>query len=283
MSVKKTVFPPKKSVAEDRLTTPEEEAFDALSDLLEDSDRPLPPSSSPSAAGRAARGRAAYAASPDFAENSGDKMPHFEPHSFSNPFAGLFSSAQPAHDPERSEQGPPGETFGESAGDTDPASIPDSAIAGECRLRVCPSCPVKKEADEERLRALAELDNARKRLNRERDEQVRYAAENVLNAIIPSLDNLDLALQHTPDAPACRDFVTGVRMTRKLMQESLAAQGLEQVGQVGEEFNPALHEAVGMLDVPDIPEGHICALLTSGYRLRDRLLRPARVMVCKKQ
>ncbi|MDR3176188.1 MAG: nucleotide exchange factor GrpE [Desulfovibrio sp.] len=259
MSVKKTVFPPPKKPAAE----PRPEVREGIDDLLGDVDRPMP--SQPP--GQSARGRAAYAAVYP-GETSGDNLPPFEPQVFSNPLGDAFL---------QDEEDAGGQTRPEKE-----EALSDAFLAEQCRMRICPSCPEKKEAEEIRLRALAELDNTRKRLQRERDEQVRYAAETVLNAIVPSLDNLDLALQHAADSPACRDFVQGVRMTRKLMRDALSAQGLEEVGQVGEEFNPALHEAVGTACVPDIPEGHVCILLTAGYKLHDRLLRPARVMVCKK-
>lgn len=161
----------------------------------------------------------------------------------------------------------------------DPALLDDATLAALCKERVCPECSVKKEADDALLRAAAELDNSRKRLAREREEQVRFAAESVLSDILPSLDNLDLALQHAGTNEACRDFVTGVRMTRQLLLESLKKHGLHVVGAVGEAFDPAVHEAVGLDPSGDVPKDHISKLLTSGYTLNGRLLRPARVMV----
>lgn len=161
------------------------------------------------------------------------------------------------------------------------AALSDDVLAGECVRRVCPGCQVKKDAEDTRLRALAELDNARKRLERERGEQVRFASEKVLADIIPSLDNLDLALMHAGSNAACEDFIAGVCMTRKLLQDALAKHGLAVVGEVGEIFDPAVHEAVGMANNVDVPDNHVCSLLTSGYKLHDRLLRPARVMVSK--
>lgn len=159
--------------------------------------------------------------------------------------------------------------------------IAQEALEEECKKRVCPGCVVQKEAEDSRLRALADLENAKKRLAREREDQVRFAAESVLSDIIPSLDNLDLALLHAGDNEACKNFVVGVQMTRKLMQEALAKHGLMQAGAIGEEFNPAVHEAVAMQPSDTIPEGHVCGLLSSGYSLHGRLLRPAKVMVCK--
>ncbi len=162
------------------------------------------------------------------------------------------------------------------------ASVSKEALQAECVARLCPDCPVKKEADDVRLRSLAELDNAKKRLGRERDEQIRFAAGNVLSDVIPSLDNLDLALQHAGSNEACKDLVVGIRMTRKLLFEALQKHGLELVGTEGESFDPAVHEAVGMADVPEVSDGHVCTLLSKGYKLKDRLLRPAQVVVCKR-
>lgn len=214
----------------------------------------------------AAKGHAAYAAE--------DKKTSQTPHAQS------FDPAEGAHAHDAA--GPAG--HGEQADRENNvlAEVSQEALQAECAARVCPECQVKKEADDARLRALAELDNAKKRLSRERDEQVRFAAEAVLTDIIPSLDNLDLALQHAGDNEVCRDFVVGVRMTRKLLFEALQKQGLEVVGEQGEVFDPAIHEAVGMTSVPDLPPGHVCALVSRGYKLKDRLLRPARVMVSKK-
>ena len=163
------------------------------------------------------------------------------------------------------------------------AAVSQEALQAACLARLCPECQAKKEADDVRLRSLAELDNARKRLVRERDEQVRFAAEAVLADIIPSLDNLDLALQHAGVNEACKDLVLGVQMTRKLLLEALQKHGLEAVGAVGAPFDPSVHEAVGMASAPDVPEGHICTLVSRGYTLKERLLRPACVVVSKAQ
>ncbi len=162
------------------------------------------------------------------------------------------------------------------------SAMSDEELLAVCKPRLCGSCPVQKEADDSRLRALAEVDNARKRMAREKEEYVRYAGEAVLADILPSLDNLDLALQHATQEDVCKNFVVGVEMTKKLLLDALKKHGLERAGTVGEPFDPALHEAVGMTDDENVPDGHVCALLSCGYRLHSRLLRPARVVVCKK-
>lgn len=213
-----------------------------------------------------AKGHAAYAS-----YGAQDEMPPYvPPGAGSNPLGGLFAD----------------ESAGAAQAPGDPRElltvIPQDVLEAECQQRVCPSCAVQKDADDARLRALADLDNAKKRLAREKEEQVRYAAEVVLSDLIPSLDNIDRALEHAKTHEATKDFVVGVRMTRKLMQEALAKNGLHEVGEVGEEFNPAVHEAVGMVDAPGLPDGHVCELLAKGYVLNERLLRPAKVVVCKK-
>lgn len=214
----------------------------------------------------AAKGRAAYAA------QEGELPPHAPQGAACT--GGLFAGMpeQPAEP----------EGFSADTGESPLSLVSDEQLQEECRKRVCPSCPVREEAEDIRLRALAELENAKKRLAREYEQQTRFAAESVLNDILPSLDNLDLALKHAGSNEGCKDFVVGVRMTRKLLQEALARHGLAQVGAEGEEFNPTVHEAVDMVDAPDMADNHIRSLLSNGYTLNGRLLRPARVIVSRK-
>lgn len=133
--------------------------------------------------------------------------------------------------------------------------------------------------EDERLRFAAEMENFKKRLTREYQEQLRFAAEKVLGDLLPSLDNMDLALQYGSANEACKDMVQGVAMTRKLLDEALKKHGLSKVGEAGEDFDPAIHEAVGFEHNPDYPSGHVAKVLQSGYKLNERLLRPAKVMI----
>ena len=137
---------------------------------------------------------------------------------------------------------------------------------------------VAAEADK-RLRALAEAENIKKRLIKEKEEFVKFAAEGVLADLLPVLDNLDLALAHGRSIEACKDVLLGVDMTRKVFLDILARHGLEACGQKGEEFNPEVHEAVGMQPGGEVPANHVLQVMQAGYRLRGRLLRPAKVLV----
>ncbi|MDR1359654.1 MAG: nucleotide exchange factor GrpE [Deltaproteobacteria bacterium] len=155
-------------------------------------------------------------------------------------------------------------------------------LAALAKEHLCPNCPAAAEAEDLRLRSLAEIDNVRKRMSKEHEESVKFAASNVLSDILPALDNLDLALEHARGRTACRDFFTGVEMTRKIMLDALKNHGLLVIGSAGEEFDPSVHEAVGTNQDPQVDDGAVSAVLTKGYRLHGRLLRPARVIVCKK-
>ncbi len=159
---------------------------------------------------------------------------------------------------------------------------PQKTLEEQCRETVCPSCAVKAEADDARLRALAEMENFKKRLQRDHDEQMRYAAESVLSDLLPALDSLDLAIQYGSREAACKDLLTGVTMTRKLLLDSLKSHGFSPAGEEGEPFDPELHEAVSYEEREDMEPGMVSTLHQRGYRLKERLLRPAKVSVSRK-
>lgn len=163
----------------------------------------------------------------------------------------------------------------------DPAAATGAAAAAYQEKFTQTECPRCAESEKSRLLAMADLDNARKRLAREKEEFLKFAGESVIADILPALDNLDLALAYAPQGTECHNFVVGVDMTRKLLLDALAKHGLEQVGVLGETFDPARHEAVEMQQHPDFASGQVCSLMNKGYRLKDRLIRPARVKVCK--
>ena len=157
----------------------------------------------------------------------------------------------------------------EAAASAENAASAESIIEERC----------KAELTELRLRNAAEMDNFKKRLNREHDEQMRYAAEKVLGDLLPTLDNLDLALRYGSKSEACKDMLQGVAMTHKLLLEAVEKHGLKPMGEEGEEFDPNVHEAVGFEDRPDFAPNSVARVLQRGFKLGDRLLRPAKVMV----
>lgn len=162
-------------------------------------------------------------------------------------------------------------------------SLSQEELEALCRESVCPECDVHKEAESVRLRALADAENVKKRLLREAEELKKYAGESVLADLLPVLDNLDLALAHTNNLDAaCKNFVIGVDMTRKLFLDAVKSHGLEAVEAArGVEFNPEFHEAVGTADEADLGDNVIAQVVQGGYILKGRLLRPAKVLVNK--
>ncbi|MDR0238630.1 MAG: nucleotide exchange factor GrpE [Deltaproteobacteria bacterium] len=168
-----------------------------------------------------------------------------------------------------------------SAPEEEHAPVPEN-LDMLCRLHVCPSCAVQAEAEDVRLRAIAEVENVKKRLKREQEEYVRFAAEGVLGDLLPSLDSLDRAIEYGSLHEACKEMVQGVEMTRKLLLDAVKAHGLASCGERGEAFTPEFHEAVGFDKRNDLDEGLVSVVVQRGYLLKDRLLRPAKVLVNKK-
>ncbi|GFM35914.1 nucleotide exchange factor GrpE [Desulfovibrio psychrotolerans] len=157
--------------------------------------------------------------------------------------------------------------------------LTDEELIALCKARVCPACNEKVSADEQRLRALAEMDNFKKRLQREKEEHAKYAAEGVLAGLLPTLDNLGLAIDYGRKLEGCKDMLIGVDMTQKLLLDAVAQHGLVPVGTPGEPFNPEIHEAIGQEPCDCTPEGHVKQVMQKGYRLKERLLRPAKVLI----
>lgn len=163
-------------------------------------------------------------------------------------------------------------------------SLSEEELKALCREHVCPDCDVMQQAESEKLRALADAENVKKRLGREADDLKRYAAESILGDLLPILDNLDLALAHSDKADeSCKNFVMGVDMTRKIFLDTLKKHGLDRVdAQRGMEFNPEFHEALGAAQEDDLDDNCVAQIVQAGYVLKGRLLRPAKVMVNKK-
>jgi molecular chaperone GrpE len=138
---------------------------------------------------------------------------------------------------------------------------------------------LKAERDQllDRLARLqAEFDNARKRAERERAEFRDYATGNVIEQFLPVLDNFDLALKSTGSVEQLR---SGVALIVKQMEETLQKLQAVPVPAVGEAFDPRVHEALGAVEREDLPDQHVAEEVRRGYKLRDRLLRPALVRV----
>ena len=125
-------------------------------------------------------------------------------------------------------------------------------------------------------RLQAEFDNARKREAKDRAEFRDYAVGNAVEQFLPVADNFQLALKSTGSAEQLR---TGVELIVKQMEEALKALGVQAVETVGAPFDPRVHEALDMVERNDLPDHQVFEEVRRGYKIRDRLLRPALVRV----
>jgi molecular chaperone GrpE len=131
---------------------------------------------------------------------------------------------------------------------------------------------------EDRLkRALADLDNYRKRSAKETDRRVQETRESLLRDWLEAVDSIDRALQMEPDGPAA----PGLRAVLDQMESILARHGVTRMGEPGEEFDPERHEAISVRDDGERPDHTVADVARSGYALGDRVLRPAQVVVAR--
>ena len=177
---------------------------------------------------------------------------------------------------------------------------PDPALAAEAAAEAEPLVPVEPatlnreqleelkqraaKADEhwERLlRTTADFDNFKKRAAREKQDAIKFANESLLQKLVPLLDNLDMALTATKASQAAdvQSLQAGVKMIQQQLRQVLSEAGLEEVDATGQAFDPNLHEAVSQQETSEVPEGQVVQQLRKGYKLRERLLRPASVVV----
>src|SRR2546427_9737428 len=131
------------------------------------------------------------------------------------------------------------------------------------------------------LRTTADFENFKKRAAREKQDAIKFANETLLQKLIPALDNFDMALSaaQTAQTDSAQSLQTGINMIYQQLKSALLESGLEEVDATGKPFDPKLHEAVSQKETTEVPEGHVVQQLRKGYKLRDRLLRPASVIV----
>ena len=159
---------------------------------------------------------------------------------------------------------------GEDAGENDVDVLSRQLAESEAKLA---------EMRDTVLRERAELDNQRKRLQRDVEQARRFANERLLGDLLPVLDNLERGL--TTEG---RDYAVlrgGVELTQRELVRVTEAGGLKPVGEPGETFDPERHQAMAMVDVEGQPAGRVVAVMQKGYVLNERLLRPALVSVSK--
>lgn len=131
------------------------------------------------------------------------------------------------------------------------------------------------------LRSQADIENLKKRNVREKEEWIKYSNESLIKELLPVVDNLEKAISHSQDENSLEALREGVELTLKGLRDTLAKVGLEEVATKGEGFDPNFHHAVSELEDENVEPGVVIEELQKGYRLRERLIRPALVVVSK--
>ncbi|HSY10167.1 MAG TPA: nucleotide exchange factor GrpE [Candidatus Dormibacteraeota bacterium] len=133
------------------------------------------------------------------------------------------------------------------------------------------------------LRTTADFENFKKRAARERTEAAQFANASLLQRLLPILDNFEMAQTATQSAQgdSLASLQSGVAMIQQQLKTILSDSGLEEIDASGKPFDPTLHEAVSQQETTEVPENHVFQQIRKGYKLRDRLLRPASVVVAK--
>jgi molecular chaperone GrpE len=129
------------------------------------------------------------------------------------------------------------------------------------------------------IRTAAELDNFRKRMSREKLDAVRYGNQSLLEELLPVLDNFEMGMQAAAQEEGSMLFM-GMQMIHKQLDEFLSSQNVEEIPtEVGGDFDPKVHEALGQEASDEIEEGKIIRVARKGYRIGERLLRPSNIIV----
>lgn len=144
---------------------------------------------------------------------------------------------------------------------------------------------LRREADEHRdrhLRAIAELDNLRKRSAREVDAARKFGAERLAQAILPVRDSLEAGLAVSEKAGQTA-LLDGQRATLRLLDEALNGAGIREIDPAGQIFDPNKHEALSLLAAPGVAPNTVLQVVQKGYELNERLLRAAKVIVAREE
>ncbi|HKC61782.1 MAG TPA: nucleotide exchange factor GrpE [Myxococcales bacterium] len=154
-----------------------------------------------------------------------------------------------------------------------------SAMLEESMSRARETQERLKDTHERLLRIAAEFDNFKKRAAKEREDAQKFGIERLLKDFLPVADNLERALDHAEEHDL-RQVIEGVKLVQKLLENTLSKHGVTGFSALGQPFDPTLHEAL-MQQESDAPPGTVVSEMSRGYKLNERLVRPAAVVVAR--
>ena len=163
----------------------------------------------------------------------------------------------------------------------DPAA-PSVSELDELRAQLEAATARASAAEDARLRSVAELDNVRKRTEREIGNSLKFATERLLGELLTVCDSLELGLKAAGSAgEAARSLIEGMELTHKQLVSVLEKHGVSAVDPQGQPFSPESQEAVSMVESSDVAPNHVLSVMQKGYKLHERVLRPAMVVVAR--
>ncbi len=166
-----------------------------------------------------------------------------------------------------------------------PSSPADTEAGGKAAVAEDPATELERLRSERAAyldraaRIQAEFENFRKRSQKQQQDYRDYALANAMTTLLPILDSLDRALN--TKAASLEDFHAGIELIDKQFHDALAKLGVLPISAQGEQFDPNLHQAIQMVDTDEVEDNHVLDELQRGYKLKDRLLRPAMVRVAR--
>ena len=168
----------------------------------------------------------------------------------------------------------------EPEGRSETVDPPGSRVVSSMEAKIAELEFELAEARDRRLRLAADFDNFKKRTRQEQLETIQHASADLIARLLPALDDLHKAVDHKPKG-VDEGWVKGLELSVRKLDEALSAHGLEAIEAVGARFDPKLHEAIGSEESAEHPEDTVTSELRRGYRIRDRVVRPALVKVAR--
>src|ERR1700682_5188516 len=157
---------------------------------------------------------------------------------------------------------------------------PESAGVSSMEAKIAELESAVAEARDRYLRSAADFENYKKRARQQQLDTIQHASSELIGRLLPALDDLHQALDHKP-AGVDESWAKGLEVSVRKLEEAVSAHGLEPIHAVGVPFDPKLHEAIGYEESAEHPEDTVTSELRRGYRIRDRVVRPALVKVAR--
>lgn len=199
------------------------------------------------------------------------------------------ATEQPLEAGPAEEAGGPGESSAGEHSDTARQEAVQGAEESPDAAGAPPADAALAAADEElsrhreaMLRMQAEMENLRKRLARDLEKSRRFALERIMKDLLEVLDSMERGLEVSPESATVESLREGQELTHRMLAKVVQEHGLEAIDPVGQPFDPELHEAMTVLPSAAVEDNTVLEVLQKGFRLHDRLIRPARVVVSRK-